>query len=285
MQNDHSNDTPKPVVPDLREVVQNELPILFEFMPETDRTWGIANKLFKAEVEKRYQEAGDSTVEVEANLYYIIRKVQLGDQQAIRMLNFFQRLLEEITMYLPEAERERIRKTIKDILISMDHQYLNFFGEIAVLNNIMKTGLYNLTAVEYKLSDSDNTIDFAFSNKTTGGNLLVEVVNMHPKSNKIENHPEKIATFLTTKFSKKILSKATTEQFYLTPVIWAPVADLKIYSEFLANNNLPVAGLIEPAAYATFVSPEDGAIFIHRFGRLTTLFTDKFGGEYSTNYS
>lgn len=271
-------------LPDLRKDVKTALPILFEFVPETDRAWGIANKLYRVEVEKNYRKAANSIIEVEATLHDIIRKALKGDAQAARMLDFFKKLLEELTMYCSVEDGNKIRKTIREMLINMNHRYLNFFGEIAVLNNLMKTGDYYLDQVEARLLDSPKTIDFAIRKKESGKTLLVEVVNIHPDSDRIENIPGKLSTYLTGKIIQKRESKATATEFYLIPVIWAPYNDLKIYSDFLREHTLPIPGLIEPAAYSTFVSKNDGAVFIHRFGRLTTLFSDEFGGEYSTDY-
>lgn len=267
------------LIPDLRKEVNKNLPVFFQFVPELNRTWGQAQKIFNTEVEKHYLKAKGKTFKIEANLYFIIDKAQKGDGEAKRLLHFFEKLLEETLMYINAKEIPKIRKTIKDILLNVDHKYLNFIGEIAVLNNLMKTNLYELEAVEASLPDSKSTIDFKIRNRNSNNTLLVEVYNLHPDSDKIENEKDKIELFLTEKLKKKIGSKKTKELFYLVPVIWGNAKDLLVYSQYFTQYQLPILGLIEPVAYSTFVSPEDESVFIHRFGRLSTLFGDKFGKQ------
>lgn len=267
------------LMPDLRQEVKQNLPVLFEFIPEPNRTWGKAQKLFNAEVERNYSKAKGETIKIEANLYLIIDKAQKGDGQAKRLLNFFQKLLEETLQHTSAKEIPKIRKNIKDILLNVDHKYLNFFGEIAILNNLLKQRYFQLEAVEAPLSDSKSTIDFKIRNINTNTTLLVEVYNVHLNADKVENDKEKIESFLTTKFKNKIRKKDTKELFYLVPVIWGSASDLLVYSDFFTHNQLPIKGLIEPVAYSTFISPEGESIFNHRFGRLSTLFNDKFGDQ------
>ena len=76
-------------IPDLREDVKTALPILFGFIPESDRAWGIATKLYRVEVEKNYRKAANSIIEVEATLHDIIRKAVKGDTQAAQMIDLF----------------------------------------------------------------------------------------------------------------------------------------------------------------------------------------------------
>ncbi len=66
--------------------------------------------------------------------------------------------------------------------------------------------------------------------------VLVEVVNIHIKSEKAEKDPNKINKVFTNRLDRKLLDKKNglTENLniHLVPVIWGNYSELEIYSDF-----------------------------------------------------
>lgn len=248
------------------------LPSILKFIPVDDHDWYRIDELFSTKLQERFQNYMGKTIIIEASIFDIIIEVKKQNSQAIRLLDFFNNIILKLSSNLDESEIMLVAKNIKDILVTLDVRYLNYVGEIAILNNLIDTKEYKIEAVEAELSDSTKTIDFKLRKISDNSLYLVEVVNIHIDSDRIENDPEKIKKFLNHRLTQKIESKETKTNFYLIPVIWSGWHELKIYSEFFKNHKLENQNIIEPFSYITFIDPKNEHIFMHRFNRLSTLF-------------
>ena len=248
------------------------LPSLMEILRDSDPEWEKIDKLFSAKIEERFKEANCEVITIEATIFDIIIAVKKQNLQAIRLLDFLNRMTTELSANLNNDEKLLIGKIVKDLLLTLDMRYLNFVGEIGVLNNLIKSKTYRLEAVEAELSDSTKTIDFKLKRIGDGAFLLVEVVNIHLDSDRIEDDEEKIKKFLTHRLTKKIDSKKTKSQFYLIPVIWCASKELKIYSDYFKKHKMHIENVIEPVSYLTFIDPNDESFVLHKFANISNLF-------------
>lgn len=255
----------------LKENIEFYLPSLIEIVNSTNLDWEIIDKLFSKEIKNRKVKANGEILLVQATIYDIIVEVKKGNLQALRLLSFFQRLLEELSNNLSFEEQKMIKKNIRDFLISFNQSYLNYVGELAVINNIIKSKKYSLEKVETELV-SKSRIDFTIRNLDDGKLLLVEVVNIHLNSDKVESDEEKIRKFLDYRLSSKIESKKSTTSFFLVPVLWGDWKDIKIYSEYFKRNKMHLENVLEPVSYVTFIDTENENYYRHHFGNVSNLF-------------
>jgi len=236
-----------------------------------DFDWERIDKLFSDELTNRTEKANGETLLIEATIYDIIIEVKKRNLQAMRFLSFFQRLLEELSINLTTEEQKLIKKNVRDFLTRFNLKYLDYVGELAVINNLVKSKIYRLENVEAKLT-SEKSIDFKIRKIEDGKSHLVEVLNIHLDSSKVESNDEKIRTFLDYRLRNKIESKKSDKKFFLVPVLWGGWQDIKVYSEYFKKNKMHLTNVLEPVAYATFTDPKNETFYFHRFGNVSNLF-------------
>lgn len=254
----------------VKENLRIYLPAILDIVDD-NFDWGRIDKLFSDEITKRIAKANSGKYEIQATIYDIIIEVKKNNLQATRFLSFFQRLLEELSTNLTGDEHKLIKKNIRDFLTRFDTKYLDYVGELAVINNLVKSKLYRLENVESKLT-SDKRIDFKVKNNDDGKSYLVEVLNIHLDSNKIENSDEKILKFLNYRLENKITSKKSDTNFFLVPVLWGGWQDILVYSEYFKKNKMHIINVLEPVACVTFIDPDNENFYLHRFGNVSNLF-------------
>ena len=237
-----------------------------------DKIEGLLNKKFNERVAKGKGES----ITVEVCIYDLIVAARMQKPEAVRLLHFMNKLFEDLTINLDATEKSLLKRPIQQMLESLDGKYLNFVGELATLNTLLKSGIYRLAGIEDKMPNS-KFIDFKLKQVGQDKFLLVEVVNIHLDSSKVVDDAEAIRKRLTHKLSGKIEDKrkglGDDVQFYLVPVIWGGWKDIKIYGEFFKAHKLELPEVIEPVAYLNF---HDGEGYCeHYFGRVSTLFDRK----------
>lgn len=255
----------------VKENIRFYLPAITDIVGDTDFDWERIDKLFSDEVTKRTVKANGGTLMIEATIYDIIIEVRKQNLEAMRFLSFFQRLLEDLSMNLTDEEKKIIRKNIRDFLTRFDLRYLDYVGELAVINNLIKSKIYRLENVEMKLAN-EKSIDFKIRKSEDGKIYLVEVLNIHLDSNKVEADEEKIKKFLTYRLEKKIASKKSDINFFLVPVLWGGWRDIKVYSDYFKKNKMHLQNVSEPVSYVTFNDPKNKSFYFHRFGNVSNLF-------------
>jgi hypothetical protein len=249
------------------------LPALAELADGRDFPWAKIDKLFRKKLDERTVASKGQSMEVEASLYDLIISVKKQETRALGLLHFIERLAEELLNRLTLVEKQLISGNLKQLLLSFDSKYLNFLGELAVLNNLLKFAAYRLTAVERPLGNR-KSIDFMLWNEDAGRHVLVEVMSIHLNETRVVADAEAIRKFLTHKLAEKVTSKLTglidAPEFQLVPVIWGSYQAIQAYSEFFKAHTLELPNVLEPVSLITY---HDGAgYFKCLFGSLSTLF-------------
>lgn len=254
----------------VKENIKLYLPAIIKIVGD-DFDWDRIDKLFTGEINKRIEKAKEETLIIDVTIYDIIIEVKKGNKEAKRFLSFFQRLLEELSINLSLVELKLIKKNIRDFLTRFDQKYLDYVGELAVINNLIKSKTYRLENIETKLI-SGKSIDFEIKNIENGQPYFVEVTNIHLVHEKVENDDEKIEAFLNHRLTSKINSKMSDINFYLIPVLWGGWRDIKIYSDYFMRNKMHISSVLEPLAYVTFYDPKKETFYLHRFTSVSKLF-------------
>jgi hypothetical protein len=249
------------------------LPALAELADGRDFPWTKIDKLFQKKLDERTTASQGQSMEVEASLYDLIISLKKQETRAVGLLHFIERLAEELLNRLSLVEKQLISGNMKQLLLSFDSKYLNFLGELAVLNKLLKFSAYRLTAVERPLSNQ-KSIDFMLQNEETGRHVLVEVMSIHLNESRVVTDAEAIRKFLTHKLTKKVASKLTdlvdAPEFQLIPVIWGSCQAVQVYSDFFKAHALALPNVLEPVSLLNY---HDGAgNYDCRFGSLSTLF-------------
>lgn len=262
----------------LKANVDNYFPGLIQLLGTNQLDWAHINSLFEKEHEervRRFELEGSQAITVEVTIYDIIVEVKKENPRAINLLDYFNKLMFELATHLDEAERKLIVATIRSVLVSLNMSYLNFIGEMAVLNGLVKSKLYKLLKVEERLPNK-KSLDFKFERTSDNKIQLAEIVNLHLDDNKVNANGEQIRKFLDGRLIAKIKDKKSKLKedihFFLIPVIWGNARSLKIYSDYFSENEMHIENVIEPAAYVTFRDPDDPAYVLHHFKTVSHLF-------------
>jgi hypothetical protein len=235
--------------------------------------WGRINSKFNKRIDKILAEETSDVFNLEATIYDHIISAKKKNSSSLGLLKYFNLLFKELNKNLVGVERDLVKTNVINMLSSFDKQFLNYLGELAVLNQLIKSSTFSLIACEEELPNG-KSIDFLFENKIEPMKLLVEVVNIHINDEKVEKDNDKIKIFFQTKLEQKIDSKKQgldqEIDFHLVPVIWGGIDSLKIYEDFFKNNSIDIPCVYEPMAYLTY--SDDHEYYEHYFNPVSKLF-------------
>ena len=248
--------------------------ILFELLEGERLDWKKINTKFSETHLNRLTDFIHGNNElIEANFFDVLTEHWNGNKKGTRMINFFRNLLEDINRNLDIADKKKIKRTLYNLLIEFDLSYLNYIGELAVLNLFIRSKAYRLNRIESPLGNKKNA-NFLFDRSNGEGSVLVEVVNVRPRVYP-EDHSE-LKILLEEKFKEKNLLKTGGElrflKYFLVPVIWGNSEELKRTVDFIkVGTKINMSNVTELCAYCTFsVEKENGTV--HKFGTLSTMF-------------
>jgi len=262
----------------IQEKLTDYFPILFELLNNNRIDWKMVEKTFAKKYEE-YQikhQKTNSPFRIKASFYNIITASIKKEKGALMLLDYIQKLFEELTDKLDSDEKKEIKSTIFGFLTNIDSNYLNFLGELSVLNQFKTRTNFKLVKTEEKLMTSgsnNSTIDFKFFNPTTNSFELIEIVNIHLDEKNTSND-ERINILLTQKISEKLSKKGMREnpRFFLVPVIWGNWKEIKCIEEYYKKNNPSFQNTGIPVCFVPFTRP-DGKL-VQRFGTIDTIFSN-----------
>jgi hypothetical protein len=237
--------------------------------------WNRIDKLFSKKIQDRIKQGNGMPVTVEVTIYDIIVSIKKGDITAVGMMDFLNKMVRELSGRLSSDEKKLLKSNIQGVLINFDRKYLNFAGELAVLNNLLKSQKYTLKEVEVEMPNG-KCIDFKLESINNNSITYVEVMNIHLDEKKVTEDEEAIHKFLKGRIEKKFAEKKDglkkDMQFFIVPVLWGGWEDIKVYSDYFIKHPYPIQYAIEPVAHVRFT---DGInYFDHRFGRVSGLFNN-----------
>lgn len=251
-------------------------PILFELLDGNKINWKKAKKVFtrKFQEYEARQAATNSGFRIEASFYNIISSAINKEPGAIRLLDFIQKLFEELTDGLNRPEKKLIKDNVFGFLTNMDMKYLNFLGELCVLNHLKRVSPYKLIDTEVLLipeKKDGSKIDFKFLNTETKKDVLVEIVNIHLNEKNTADEVS-IENMLTQKIGEKLLKKGITQNkgFNLIPVLWGQWTEIKVIGKYYEAKKTKFANTTTPVCFMTFT--DQNGVMVHKFGTIDTIF-------------
>lgn len=255
---------------DVQRFLKSYMPDFYNLVVVQSISWKGINSIFTKHINRIKAEYAQTqqTVVKDATFYSIVISNISQDGKGDGMFDFFNTLFKSLSTHLNQVEKKLIRKILYKILTEVDRNYLNFIGELGVLNDFMSTGEYHLLKVEEKIKpDSNDSADFLLLDKKLHSELLVEVINIHLEERTLTDEVS-TKNHIDSKLNKKIIDKFTdsNRKFSLQPVIWTKhlndVGFLKLmYSKLQMPDNVQ-----SPFVYFTFM--EVTKKFEHHFERL-----------------
>ncbi len=260
----------------IKDNLRQYLPSIFLLLNENNIDWKNITIKYQKELNSRFLKLNDAkkngkeTIQIEACLFDIITRVAVSDISFFNLLKFFDDLFINLAAKTTEAEKKLLRTTIYNLLINTDTKYLNFIGELAVLNNLKNTG-FELLQTEQPLTSSKESTKIDFTVKQNNKILLVEVYNIHlPEAinldyNEIER---RLIQKITDKLEKK--QKKSDKIFYLVPVLWGEYEAIKLVNNYYIKSKREFNNTMYPSAYVSF-NCKDGKKSIVKFGTIDKL--------------
>jgi hypothetical protein len=253
--------------------LEKYLPALIALVDFSDFPWDKIDRMFSKRIKRRILDSKGETIRVEACVYDIIVAANKGNRTEIGFFDFLNKLFQEMTDTLTQSEKILVRSNAKSMLKTFDTRYRNFVGEMAILNNTIKSGDCRLNGIEHKLPNG-KSVDFKFLQTSKNELLLVEVVNIHLDADRVVDDAIDIKKFLTNKLAEKMAKNkhglADDIVVYLVPVLWGGWKEIKVFSDFYKNNQFNIPFVFEPFAYLQYNNRLN--YFEHHFKAVSHLF-------------
>ncbi len=265
-----------PIELDLEQRLGLYMPAMFRLLVDNNLEqwqWDNLNKKFLDTQNKRItsQKTINKPLIIESNLYDLINATFRGNKSAFRFVSYVDILFKHLGNNLLPEEKRMIKDTLYNTLISHDHQFRNYIGELSILNKAVEKRTYSLIGAERDIIAHGTTADFTLLNNQSGKTELFEVVNIH------FNSSEKLKGRLFRKVKEKIKEKTCKQidysPFTLIPVLWAEWKILKELEQlYKSGSGVEIEGVNEPLAWCVFEDEKDG--IFHRFMPIKQLFPE-----------
>jgi hypothetical protein len=270
-----------PLKINIKKGIERYMPSIFLLLNNEDINWQkINDQVLKAHLKRKKEyNANNNQLTIEMSFYDLISHALKDPKNALGVFDFINRVVFNLSNNLNAAQKREFKKTIYSMLTNLNRNYLNFVGELAVINGLLNSKLYALERVEFPLPNGKN-VDFMVLDIKRNKKILIEVLNIHLKKGLPDNY-EGIKQFLLHRFNEKLRSKKQNLpsdfeiEIILAPVVWVEAHhDLqKLYDFYSAGNKTSIyPGDYIPYAYANFVSAEGQSL--HRFERVSTILSD-----------
>jgi hypothetical protein len=259
-----------------KQYLEKYFPALFLILEENQFGWKDIQKIHykaanKRAIDKQLHDERNESFHPEAHFFDIVEMAQEGKAIAVNFLKLFTTLFETLSSNLDSEQKKNLRSTIGALLSTSNHEYLNYTGELLVLNQLLNKGEYKFLSKAFPLGN-DNDADFHVLHIGTNKKMLVEVVNIHLEE--VADNTEDIKKFLkhriNQKFEKKRNGHDDILRYTLVPVVWGSEIELRKLSEFYKHHSIDINDVTEVVAYCSFYFP-DGKRGYH-FGRVSGLF-------------
>lgn len=249
---------------------------MIELLGNNQISWTAINRGLQQHIENLRQKIVNDElgqIEKDTTFYSFLVGKTLNRKATAPMCNFFESTCKQLLQRLTTSEVSHLHRMIKLFLTNYDYKYLNFIGELAVLNAYKSTGDYELINIEEKAYDQNNVMaDLLIERKNDGLKFLVEIVNIHLERKSLTTNSQ-IKLHIANKIQEKIKKTffdSPRKSIFLQPVIWTEdLKQLKSLAKlYKSRKSLPDKVFI-PMSYLTY-KLEDGS-YEHRFEYVNTI--------------
>ena len=259
---------------DLEIIIKEHISGLYSLISQTSHkfSWTSVNKSLSKDLKKAKEKLySEGTFQKDANLFSLIVEKIHGEGKGNSMLDFYNNVFLSLDQNLELKEKKLLSLTLNNILTNNDKNYVNFIGELATLNTVMRTNKYHLKSVEKQIVDNEKvSADFLLVQKADNFEIYLEVLNIHLHEKDFQDYSE-IEYHLQSKFTKKKGEKILTKEkvILIQPVFWTKSEEqLRQLSKFYNETNFTVENIQTPLAYSSW-SIDDN--FEHRFESIKTI--------------
>jgi len=253
---------------DIKLRLEYYIPSLLQLI-EGDIRWTSLKKI----LDKRFNEYTErynngERFELRMTLYSLCVSAAKGNIEHIQFLSFIDNVFKSLATCLNSSEKGFIKTNIANLL-EYEDGFLNYLGELCVLNCLMTSGLYRLDKTEHRLEKGTKGIDFKLSNSKTNESFLIEVVNIELREDKMTEF-DLIQKFLTGKLQDKLedTGKSGITKYTLVPVIWGGrdnVNNILKVKDFYEKTNFTLDRVQTPRVYMQLKA---GDKTLNRFGSI-----------------
>ncbi|MEQ1587205.1 MAG: hypothetical protein ABL895_15055 [Cyclobacteriaceae bacterium] len=262
---------------DIEKALMAYFPVFFDLVAGSKLNWGRINKRAEevlAERKKKIDSHGQPAL-IEVGFIDLIISTIRGRGQAGLFFLFIKKLFEELAVNLSGDEKLLIKDNLYGFLTNIDLKYLNFLGELCVLNQIKKNTQWRLIDTECPndpLNKSGPKIDFKFA--TTRSQMMIEVVNLH-LDERLDWTDMRIENLLTQKLPAKLRAKRGVGSpiFYLLPVLWGNHKSISKFVEYYKIKNPVYPNCLVPCCFMSYTYKNINEP-IHKFGSIDTILED-----------
>lgn len=264
---------------DLKYALEKQMPSLIRLIDQSNISWSRINSGLEKHLDKIKEEIKNTSlshVTKDATFYsFLIGNFKLNKETA-PMFDFFETTFSQLYERLSKNELIHLHKIIKLVLSNFDYRYLNFIGELAILNAYKSTGQYELLNIEERIYENkDIKSDLFIKRISDDKKILVEIVNIHLENRDL-NNLFKIKQHIEDKIQLKI-NKTFFEHpkypLYIQPVIWFEnIQQIEIVSEIFLKNLVSFDSTFVPMGYLTYQLAN--GLYEHRFEYVTTILID-----------
>lgn len=259
--------------------LEHNMPSLLKLIGNQNISWtqintGLYDHIQK--IRKELDQSEKSAIERNTTFFsFLVGKTQ-GKIETEPMFDFFETIFSQLNERLLKNELIHIHKMVKAVLTNFDYNFLNFIGELAVLNAYKSSGKYSLINIEEKVySHKDVKADLFMRRESDKREFLVEIVNIHLENRNL-NDPSKIKQHIEHKIQTKIektFFESPKRDIYIQPVVWIESKEqIEFVSEIYRNNEISIDNVYVPMCYLTFKL--NNGTFEHRFEYVTTILND-----------
>jgi hypothetical protein len=261
---------------DLHDFLRKRFPRFFDLLEGRKLDWTRASKAYITAFDKHRArfERTKTPFRIEASLYNIIIEAGNGDKTAIRTFEYIRNLFTRLNELITPEEKQLLQRILFGVVSNIDKKYLNFLGELSVLNYIKQTKPVTLVRTERPVfpdKPKGVSIDFDFRNNLTGLIWPVEVVNLHLDEKNTANDETK-ERLLNQKIGEKLLVTGIrkTNAFTLAPVVRGTWRQIYALKDYYARRNPTFENTSTPLAFVPFDDEQGNPVY--KFGTIDVIF-------------
>lgn len=259
----------------VKKALQQYLPSFLILLNEQNISWTSINNGLEKHLETlkiKIDDNQQNKIEKEVTFYSLLVNHVTGSEKGKAMFDFNNKIFIQLSNSLSLEEKKPIHKMLSGVLQNFDKNYLNFIGELATLNLLIKTGNYELLNIEEKIHPDRNiSADLFLRSKDDKKEFLIEILNIHLEDIEFDNN-DSLRFHLESKLKKKKDNKFINPNriIFIQPVIWIKnFEQLKKICDLYNIYGFAVENVLLPVSYVSFLNT-DGS-FEHRFENLKTI--------------
>mgnify|MGYP000866697823 CR=1 FL=1 len=174
---------------------------------------------------------------------------RLGNEESKNFLKYIDYTVQNIVSQIPNKLHGKFKNIVSQILGNFDNKvgYRTYdsIGEIFVIDYYLRKNC-SLGSIEVIIPNL-KPVDFLFKDNESGEYYLIEVVNIHPRKNKIESR-EGLIDFFKKRYldkyeykSKGNINKGLECNLKLFPILWTEPEVIKNHSDFFYDTSTGIS--------------------------------------------